>query len=125
MRDILRVGQDVYFIGGKMLFISPQLRLFSEQFFKEAKKKKIKFYGIFDDEVKKLGDEIKCFNPPYKFLPLEYSTDSVVIIFGDYVITYTKAKIKKIDENMTIFVLKDKNLAESYKKWFQFMFKQL
>lgn len=125
MRDILRVGEDVYFIGGKMLFISPQIKPFSEQFFKEAKKKGIKFHGIFDAEIKKLGEEVKCFNPPYKFLPPLYSTDSIVITFGDYVVTYANIKIKKIDEHVTIFVLKDSHLAESYRKWFQFMFKQL
>ncbi len=125
MRDILRVGQDVYFIGGKMIFLSPQIKPFSDQFFKEAKKKKIKFHGIFDAEVKKLGDEVKCFDPPYKFLPPQFSSNSVLLTFGDYVITYADAKIKIIDEHMTIFVLKDRHLAESYRKWFQFMFKQL
>ena len=49
----------------------------------------------------------------------------MLLTFGDYVITYADAKIKIIDEHMTIFVLKDRHLAESYRKWFWFMFKQL
>lgn len=125
MRDILRVGQDVYFIGGKMAFLSSQIKPFSDQFFKEAKKKKIKFYGIYDYEVKKLGKEIKCFDPPYKFLPPSYSSISIVIIFGDYVVTYADVRVKKIDEHVTIFVLRDQNLAEGYQKWFQFMSNRL
>lgn len=123
MRDILRVGQDVSFIGGKLIWFDPHLKAFIEQFFKEAKRKNIKFHCIFDAEVKdKAQDTLKYFSLPHKFLPSECSTDSAIVIFGDYVVTYTSVKLKKMDKNITIFVLRDKNLAESYRIWFQFMF---
>jgi len=126
MRDILRVGQDGYFLGAKLGWFDPRLKTFREQFLKEAKRKKLKFYHIFDAEVKdKKPEELKQLGNSYKFLPAKYSTDSAVDIFGDYVVTFTGLKFKKIDDSVTLFVLHDKQLAQSYKTWFQFMFDSL
>lgn len=124
MRDILRVGKDVIFIGGKLTWFSPQLKMFTEQFFKEVKRKKISIYGIFDAEAKG-KEELKYFPAGYKFLPLKYATDSAILIYGDYVVMYTGAAFKKLDENITIFVLRDIHLAKSYKTWFDFLFLKL
>jgi len=123
MRDILRVGKDVYFIGGKLIWQSREIKGFSEQFFREIKRKKIKFHCVFDAIVKEKGEKgVNLFPPPHRFLPPAYSTNSAITIFGDYIVTYTGMEFKKLDENVTIFVLKDENLAESYKIWFKFIF---
>ena len=45
-------------------------------------------------------------------------------IFGDYVVTYTGVTIGKINEDITIFVIHSKNLAESYRTWFWYMWEQ-
>ncbi len=125
MRDILKTGEDTYFIGGKLIWLDAQLKTFSEQFFKEAKRKNIKFQGVFDAEVKNNDEEaLKNFSKPHKFLPPEHSTGSALIIFGDYVVTYTGLKLRKMDKHITVFVLRDKNLAESYKEWFKFVYKK-
>jgi sugar-specific transcriptional regulator TrmB len=123
MRDILRVGKDGYFIGAKLGWFDPQLKIFTEQFLKEAKRKKIKFHQIFDTEVKeKAQDLLEKMGQPYKFLPAQYSSNSAIDIFGDYVVTFAGLKFKKIDEHVTLFVLRDKDLADSYRIWFRFMF---
>jgi len=123
MRNILKTGEDTYFIGGKLIWVDTQLKIFSEQFFKEAKRKNIKFQGVFDAEVKNKGQEaLKNFSKPHKFLPPKYSTGSAIIIFGDYVVTYTGLKLKKMDKNITIFVMRDKDLAKTYRAWFQFIY---
>lgn len=123
MRDILKTGEDTYFIGGKLIWLDTQLKTFSEQFFKEAKRKNIKFQGVFDAEIKDKGQEaLKNFPKPHKFLPPKYSTESAIIIFGDYVVTYTGLKLKKMNKDMTIFVMRDRDLAETYRAWFQFIF---
>lgn len=126
MRDILRVGSDVYFIGGKLIWFEPRLKNFTNQFFKEAKRKKMKFQGLFDAEVKTKGqDALKYFLPSsYKFLSAKYSSNATLVIFGDYVVSYTVIKTREMDENITIFVLRDKYLAEGYRTWFRFMFKR-
>jgi len=123
MRDILREGKDVYSVGAKLGWFDIRLKTFRQEFFKEAQRKKINFYSIFDAEVKKeLDEETKPLGQSYRFLPKNYSTNSAVDIFADYVVTFTGVGYKQVNENVTIFVLKDHDLAESYRKWFQFIF---
>lgn len=126
-RDMLRVGGDSYVVGAKGGWFDPKLESSRIAFFKEAARKKIKFFQLFDHELK-LQDPDFPKNFPgdlkYKFLPKEYSTDSLLQIFGDYVITYGGLTIKKTNENTVFFVIHSKNLAESYRKWFWYMWNQ-
>lgn len=123
LRDILRVEKNVYMIGAKLGWFDPRLKNFIESFLKEAKRKKIKFFHVFDAEVKEKGKAtLPLLGPDYKFLPVKYATNSAVDIFGDYVVTFTGLKLYKIDDEVTLFVLKDKELAESYRTWFNFMY---
>ena len=123
MRDILRTGKNVFFIGGKLVWLSPQLQTFSEHFFKEANRKNIKFCGLFDAEVKeKAENDLKYFGKQYKFLPVDCSTDSASVVFGEYVVTYADVKFKSMNKDITIFVLRDSHLAESYRRWFNLIF---
>ena len=123
MRDILRENKDVYSVGAKLGWFDPKLKTFRQEFFKEAKRKKIKFYSIFDAEIKAMTkDTVKELGQSYRFLSKKYSTVSGIEIFSDYVVTFTGLKPKKVSDNLAIFVLRDKNLAESYRTWFQFMF---
>jgi len=121
MRDVLRVGEDVYFIGAKLGWFDERLTVFHEQFTKEAERKKLKFHHIFDYEVKEKGGEILKNLGEYRFLPSEYNSTSAVDIFGDYVVTFTGLSFKKIDEDVNLFVLRDEELANGYKTWFKFM----
>src|SRR3989338_8134684 len=52
MRDILRTGENGYFIGAKLGWFDPRIRVFTEQFLQQAKRKKIQFYHLFDARVK-------------------------------------------------------------------------
>jgi len=126
-RDMLRVGQDSYFIGAKGGWFDPRLTASREAFFKEANRKKIKFIQLFDHTVKeKLPDFPKHFpgKLEHRFLPSKYSTNSAIHVFGDYVITYTGLGIGAIDEHIVFFVIHSKNLAESYRTWFWYMWGQ-
>lgn len=67
-------------------------------------------------EALKNADENK-----YKILPKEYEAPGVVDIFGDYVVTFTSIGIGNIGEDVTIFVMINPELAQSYKTWFKFM----
>src|SRR3989344_590522 len=126
-RDMLRVGQDSYFIGAKGGWFDPRLTASREAFFKEANRKKIKFIQLFDHEVK---DQLPHFPKHFpgklehRFLPSKYSTNSAIHVFGDYVITYTGLGIGAIDEHIVFFVIHSKNLAESYRTWFWYMWGQ-
>ncbi|MEK9180766.1 MAG: helix-turn-helix domain-containing protein [Patescibacteria group bacterium] len=127
-RDMLQVGADVYSIGAKAQWFDERLRPARDKFFKEANRKKIKHYLLFDYEVKtKLPNFAKNYpgkSYQFRYLPKEYSTNSIANIFGDYLITYTGIALGKMRDNTAFFVLHSKDLAESYRKWFWCLWKQ-
>lgn len=126
LRDILRINQSVYTIGGKGIWSNPISLSLSESFVKETQKKNIKFCTLFDlnikDEVIKNIKTIKQTNIEYRFLPEKYSSSSVIDIYGNRVAIYTGATLHEtIEESITIFLMVSQNLADSYRQWFQFM----
>lgn len=123
LRDILSVQEDAYFIGAKGCWFDPRLKIFLDKFLIDAKKRGIKYYHLFDYEVKDGAPHVpKAVGKPYKYLPKKYSTPSMVDIFGDHVVSFTGAGLAKISDDITIFVNISRPLATSYKTWFQFMF---
>jgi len=125
--DVLRVGQDSYFIGAKGGWFDPRLEASRVGFFKEANRRKVKFIQLFDQEVKiKYPEIIKKFSGKleYRFLPKEYSTNSAIHIFGDYVVTYTGITPKKLDEEIVFFVIHSQELAKSYRVWFWYIWER-
>ena len=110
-------------IGAKLGWFDPRLKTFFEQFLKEAKRKKITFYHVYDEIVKEGGkNEVKILGGEYRFIPNQYSTESAIDIFCDYIVTFTGLKLKKIDDDVTLFILRDEKLAESYRTWFKFIY---
>lgn len=126
-RDMLRVGADSYFIAAKGGWYDPKLKASREAFFKEANRKGIKFIQLFDYEAiaampnlpKQFEGDLK-----YRILPKKYSTNSVIHIFGDYVVTFTGVTPGMISEDVVYFVLHSHDLAESYRAWFWYMWEQ-
>ncbi len=125
-REVLRVGENSYFIGAKGGWYDPRIESSRKQFFKDANKKKINFIQLFDYGIKSMGGFPKYFegNLKYRMLPKEYSNNSAIHIFGEYVVTYTGLPIGKINEDTVFFVIRSKDLAESYRQWFWYMWKQ-
>ncbi len=123
MRDLVRVGQDTYFLGAKALWFTPGVPpSFLADFTAMAKQKKIKHYTLFDHRVKeKMPEAVKAIGGEYKFLPPGYSTPAVCDIFGNYVVTFTSADVGNFGEDGMIFVMINEELAESYRTWFKFM----
>ena len=123
----MRVGKEVLNIGAKAQWFDPRLEASRIAFFKEANRKKLTFHLLLDYEIKtQRPDFPKTYPAPlkYRFLPKEYSTDSIVNIFGDYVVNYTGASVGKMAEDTVFFIIHSKGLAESYRKWFEYMWKQ-
>jgi len=126
LRDILKTKKDVHIIGAKAIWLDPRLKHFIGHFQKERKRLGIKFYHIFDHEVKEQMPEIlKFVGKPYKFFPPEYSSPTMLDIFGDYVVTFVGAKIGHLKEEPVQFVMKSKELADGYRKYFQYMWDTL
>lgn len=126
-RDVLRVGEDSYFVGAKGGWFDPELSPARDAYFKEAKRLGIKFIQLFDHEAKpRMPDIEKAFGKmlSYRILPKEYSTNSAIHIFGDYVITYTGLPLETIPENTVFFVIHSATLADSYRTWFEYMWQR-
>lgn len=125
--DILRVNSSVYTVGAKGQWLDPELETARVGFFSELRRLKIKHMLLFDSEVKTMIPGFAkdlSFEKQYRFLPKSFSTNSVINIFGDYVVTYTGTSVGKIHDNTVFFVLHSKDLAESYRKWFWYMWEQ-
>lgn len=123
MRDLVRVGEETYFLGAKGLWFTPGIdKSFLTAFADTAKRKKFTYYTLFDPRVKeKMPDAAENVGGKYKFLPKAYATPAVCDIFGDYVVTFTSVDVGNFGEDGLIFVMINKQLAESYRTWFKFM----
>ena len=122
LRDVLRTGEDVHLIGAKGFWFDPRLETFTEWFLKEAKRKGIRYHHIFDHDVEhQLPHVLKAVGKPYKFLPKKYDTESAIDIFGDHVVTFTGLGLGKLEDDVTVFVMVDPQLADSYRTWWKML----
>lgn len=122
LRDILKVGEDVYFIGAKGGWFDKDLQVFIKKFLKQAQGKKIKYHHIFDANVKTLApDLLQNLGKPYRFLPPAYSTTGAIDIFGDHIVTFSGLTLKDITDDVTLVVIVNRELADCYRTWFKFM----
>lgn len=122
LRDILKTGEDVYFLGAKGGWFDTDLQTFIQKFLKQAARKGIKYYHIFDGTVKNQAPELlPLLGKPYKFLPRKYATTGAIDIFGDHVVTFSGLNVKDITDDVTLIVMVNKELADCYRTWFQFI----
>lgn len=125
LRDLLRVGEDAYFIAAKGAWFDPRLTTFLQGFLKEAERRNITYHHLFDAAIRGVLPTVpQTVKPPYKFLPAKYATGSMVDIFGDHVVLFTGAGLAKIEDDMTLFVLVSRPLADSFRTWFQLIWDQ-
>lgn len=122
MRDLLRIADEAYFIAAKGGWLDSRVKHFFPQFIKEAEKKGIKFYHLFDHEIKKQCPEIiPHVGKNYRFLPKEYSTGAAIDIFGDHVNIISGIKLGGLKEEFSVTVIVNRQIAEAFKVWFKFM----
>ncbi len=126
-REIMRVGKDVTIVGAKAQWFDPKLDLPRAAFYKEARKQDITFHLLLDHEIKTGWPQFPRTYPAkvkYRFLPKEYSTNSIIVIFGEYVVMYTGVGIGQMSDHTVFFIIRSRDLAESYRKWFDYMWAQ-
>lgn len=122
MRDILRIEKPAYFIGAKGGWLDTRVKHFFPQFIKEARKKKLLFYHLFDYEVQKECPEILTYvGTQYRFLPKGFSTRVAIDIFGDNVNIISPIHIGGLDEEFSVTVIVNKYIADAFRIWFWFM----
>lgn len=123
LRDLIRVGEDVLFLGAKGLWYSPQIgKNFLRDFVEMAEKKKISYQTLYDPRVPKLLPRaLEEVGGSFKVLPDGYETSGVCDIFGDHVVTFTSEGVGNFGEDGVVYVMINKELADSYRTWFQFI----
>ncbi len=122
-RDLLQTNEEVFFLGAKALWLTPGIpKSFHEDFKKQSKKKKLSFKTLFDPRIpKELPLALQSIGGEFKVLPDGYETIGVVDIFEDRIVTFTSEGVGNFGENGSIFVMINRDLAESYKQWFRFI----
>ncbi|MFH1426270.1 MAG: helix-turn-helix domain-containing protein [Candidatus Kerfeldbacteria bacterium] len=122
MRDMLRIGEPAYFISAKGGWLDQRVKDYFPTFMKEAQRKKMKFYHLFDARVPEECPEIlKYVTNNYKFLPKEYSTPSAIDIFGDHVNVLADVQLGGQEEDFSFTVIVNQTIAGSFKVWFKYM----
>lgn len=121
MRDILRVGEDFYCLGGKGAWMDKRLDAFYPKFINELRRKKITCYHLFDHEVQKNNHPIlKEVGTEYKILPPQYSTNSSIGCFGSYLILASNIQLGRVESTeFTFTVLVNSHMADSFRTWFR------
>ena len=122
MRDMLRLGEDAYFIAAKGGWLDERVKNFFPYFIEEARRKKMRFYHLFDYEVKEEVPEILPYvGKDYRFLPKGYSTQGAVDIFGDHVNLLSSVRFGTHPEEISFTVVVNTHIAEAFRTWFRFM----
>jgi sugar-specific transcriptional regulator TrmB len=95
------------------------LRLFLSNMNLKSQQKKQKLKILLDSSVKEtLGkDREKEKNTEVKYMPKGYISPSAIDIFGDYVYIFLW------EEKPFVFMIKNKRIAESFKQYFNFLWK--
>ncbi len=122
VRDMTRVAEDCIFLWAKWNWLTPGIPFSYEENFKKSltdKWKKIQI--IFDPRVRERKDIQDTASWEFRFLPKWYETPWVVDVFWDYVVTFNSVWVWDLWENWTIFVMINKDLANSYRTWFKFI----
>lgn len=122
MRDMLRIANEAHFIGAKGGWLDERVKNFFPQFIQGAQKKNIRFWHLFDHEVKNDFPKILPYvGKDYKFLPEGYSTPAAVDIFGDHVNIISDIKLGRLAEEISFTVIVNQKIADTFRIWFRFM----
>ena len=122
-RNALQKKETVYFIAGKGGWHHSFLDEDRETFYKKCEEQGIEIKGIFDYEVRGKANVYSEYKEGlFRFFPKEYSTKASYNICADQVILYPTPDQRV--ESATIFNIISQPLADSYRTWFEFLWKK-
>lgn len=123
-RDLARIGEDTYFLGAKANWFRTSgvsMTMF-KNFMASLKANGKEYYTLFDPRVKtEVPEALEKIGGQWKILPEGFATPGVVDVCGDHVFTFTNTggKMGNFGGETSIFVMVNKDLAESYRTWFK------
>ena len=104
---------EIYWLGSGM-YIPTKFPAFWNDWDQRRKKNKVASFHLFRHE--KRGEVDKKIFPTSKFLPQEFSGNpTVTVTYGD------KVAQMMLGDNMNVFVITSKELAENYKKYHKYL----
>ena len=115
--EMLKEGKEVCVLGAKGMIFT-ELPYFIPNFERERIKKKIKFTLIYDKKEFKEFEKEKIKRKLFegRVLPKGFESNAVVNIFGD------KVAIALWKEYPNAFMIENKDVADSFRKWFMFIY---
>lgn len=118
--EMLKEGKEVYVLGAKGKIFT-ELPYFIPNFERERIKKKIRFNLIYDKkEFKEFEKEtVKRSLFEGRTLPKGFESNAVVNVFGN------KVAIVLWKEYPSAFLIENKEVADSFRKWFNLIYKNL
>src|SRR3989344_2044896 len=126
LNDILEVDEPFYSWGAKGFWQDERLKYYIPKFDRQRIKQGIHFRHIFDSEVKSMASEIlKLRMNEYKFLPPECSSLMSIDFFGDHVVMFYGVGPGRLSEDQVQFSIVSKNIADGYRKYFDFFWNNL
>ena len=117
MREVLRIGEDVFAMGAKAPMNQDTLKSYFHTFKKELARQEINYYCLYDADVEGTKYEGHL-SDLYRFLPPEASTDATTIILSDRIFLFSNITVGAFGEDIAITVVVDKQLAQAQQKWF-------
>lgn len=113
-------NETIYILGfSEQQFANKSLRIFLKNMNLKSAHKKQKLKIILDSSVKEtLGkDREKEKHTEVKYMPKGYISPAAIDIFGDYVYMFLW------EEKPFVFMIKNRRIAESFKQYFNFLWK--
>lgn len=120
--DMIKVGKDFYCIGGRGNWLDSRWQFFLPKFDRERLKKGIKYKHLFYSELKDPSHPNHAItkilkNNKFRFLPKGFTSTCSIEIYGDRV-----ASMYWGEEPLVVVII-SKKIAEGYRKYFDFMWR--
>lgn len=127
MRDIMRIGEDVYALGVKGAWQDEQLAYLRAQAVREMKEKEITMYLLFDPHVRGMHERYKQqgFGVQYRYLPNGMETKGSVDIYGDHIALISGAEEGKVSADSSFTIVINPQLADAFRTWFRLIWDML
>ena len=123
LRDIIRIGEDVYTISANGVWQDKHLEHIVAQTARESKRKKMKMHWLFDNQAKGTNEPYitKGFDVEYRYLPKGYDTQTTIDIFGDHVVIVSDPTPDAPVGERSVVTLINKQTADAFRTWFKLL----
>lgn len=125
MRDVARIGEDVYAIGMKGTWEDPRLAHLFTQTTRAMKEKGIVLHLLIDTNTEHAHTrfEERGVTVEHRLLPKGFETSASVDIFGDHIVMLTNPTPGSVIDDMPLTVLINPLLADAFRTWFGLLWK--